>query len=128
VTERESRLQNLKAAPTTTRQVDTADAISSRQVSWWTVHEHVWAKLADVDSWPAIGTPEWCALDDDDPRKRAAVYDAAQHWALRLETSQQAMAGASHDISAAVDWSVIAQHIRDEREFYAAHPWLKRGA
>jgi hypothetical protein len=31
-------------------------------------------------------------------------------------------------ISAAADSSRIAQHTRAEREFYAAHPWMKRVA
>jgi hypothetical protein len=42
-------------------------------------------------------------LDDTDPRKVAALFDAAQHWALRVETSQQAQAETSRDISAAAD-------------------------
>ena len=62
-------------------------------VSWWSVHEYVERLLTDTGSWPMVGTPEWCDLADDDPRKRAAVFDAAQHFALRVETSQAAMAG-----------------------------------
>jgi Protein of unknown function (DUF2742) len=98
----------------------------SQQVSWWDVHEHVAPLLDQVGSWPAVGTPAWCLLNDDDPVKVAALYDAAQHWALRVETCQQAECEASHDISAAGDWSAIAQHIRDEQDFYAAHPWMRR--
>lgn len=100
----------------------------SRQVSWWDVHEYVQPLLTGTGSWPMVGTPEWCDLADDDPAKRAAIFDAAQHWALRIETSQAATAEASHDISTAADWPAIAQHIRDQQEFNAAHPWLKRGA
>ena len=101
---------------------------SSLQVSWWSVHEHVAPVLAQVRSWPMVGTPAWCLLADDDPVKLAAVLDAAQHWALRIETCQQADADASSDISAAADWSRIANYIRAEREFYADHPWMKRVA
>ena len=100
----------------------------SRQVSWWSVHEYVEPLLTQVAAWPMIGTPAWCDLADDDPRKWAAIFDAAQHWALRVETRQAAMAEASHGISAAADGPSIAQRIRDRQEFNAAHPWMKRGA
>jgi hypothetical protein len=106
----------------------TADiaVITSRQVSWWSVHEFVAGRLEVIGSWPMVGTPEWCALPDDDPRKLAALFDAARHWALRVETCQQAEADASHDISAAVDWSAIGAAMRSHNEFYAQRPWLKR--
>ncbi len=74
------------------------------------------------------GTPEWCNLDDDDPRKTAALLDAAQHWALRVETCQQARCDASHAVSGAVDWSALAREINQRTDFYAARPWLKRAA
>lgn len=82
--------------------------LTSQQVDWWSVHTAVAAILADADTWPMVGTPAWCALPDDDPRKLAALCDAAQHWALRVETCQQARAEASHEISASADWSTIA--------------------
>jgi uncharacterized protein DUF2742 len=85
--------------------------MASRQVSWWSVHEHAAPLLEAVGSWPTVGTPEWCELDDTDPRKIAALFDAAQHWALRVETCQQSRAEASHAISAAEDWSAIATEI-----------------
>src|SRR5690348_3635085 len=72
----------------------------NQQVSWWSVHEHVAPLLESAGTWPMVGTPEWCALSDDDPRKLAALYDAARHWALRVETAQQARAEASRSISA----------------------------
>jgi hypothetical protein len=78
--------------------------------------------------WPAAGTPAWCDLPDDDPAKLAALLDAAQHWALRVETCQQAQCEASHDISAAYDWGAIARRLRDEAEFYRQKPYLKRKA
>jgi hypothetical protein len=86
-------------------------AVNSQQVSWWSVHEHVAPMLEQVQSWPTIGTPTWCQLPDDDPAKLAALLDAAQHWALRVETCQQARADASREISAAADWSAIATEI-----------------
>jgi hypothetical protein len=87
-------------------------------VSWWSVVEHVQPILDAAGTWPMAGTPQWCALPDDDPRKTAALFDAAQHWALRLETGQQQAAEASHDISAAADWPGIANEIRRRREVY----------
>lgn len=92
--------------------------IASRQVSWWSVHEKVSPLLAQVGSWPMAGSPEWCELADADPVKLAALYDAAQHWALRLEMCQTALAEASRDISAATDWSAVARKIRQHREVY----------
>ena len=115
----------------------------NRQVSWWSVHQHCAPLLEQVGSWPPVGTPAWCALPDDDPRKTAALLDAAQQRALDLETRQLearrtydewvaiqsrywAECEASQAISAAADWPAIAQHIRDRRQFYAERPWLKR--
>jgi hypothetical protein len=77
------------------------DVVSSRQVSWWSVHEFVAGHLDRISSWPMAGTPAWCALDDADPVKWAALIDAAQHWALRAETCQEAECEAPHEISAA---------------------------
>ena len=99
---------------------------ASQQVSWWSVHEFVNTILEGVGSWPTVGTPAWCALDDGDPRKQAALYDAAQHWALRLETCQQARCDASREISDAIDWSALAREIKQRNSFYAAHPWMRR--
>jgi hypothetical protein len=61
------------------------------------------------------GTPEWCALGDDDPRKLAALLDSARHWALRLETCQGRLAQTSRDISAAENWSAAADRITARR-------------
>jgi hypothetical protein len=103
-----------------------ADLTSSQQVSWWTVHEHVTPLLVAAGSWPMAGTPAWCALDDHDPVKTAALLDAARHWVLRVETHQQAQCEASRDVCAAADWAAIAQEIKVRNEVYAERPWLKR--
>ncbi len=103
-----------------------SNLVSSQQVSWWDVHSAVAPWLETVGSWPTVGTPEWCGLPDGAPAKIAALYDAAQHWALRLETCQQAECEASHAVSAACDWGHISRQIRDRAEFYSARPWLKR--
>jgi len=101
---------------------------SSRQVSWWTVHDFVQHVLAEAGSWPMVGTPAWCALGDDDPVKIAAVYDAAQHHALRVDLHQQSLAESSRDISQAADWSQVATEMVRRESFYAARPWLRRVA
>jgi Protein of unknown function (DUF2742) len=75
-----------------------------------------------------VGTPAWCALAEDDPRKQAALFDAAQHWALRMETCQQACCDASHEISNAADWSALAREAFVLNAFYTARPWLRRRA
>jgi hypothetical protein len=90
------------------------------------VHEFVTPALRRAESWPLAGTPAWCALADDDPVKLASLLDAARHWALRLETCQQASVASSHNISAAHNWGEIGQRIREHREFYAERPWLRR--
>jgi Protein of unknown function (DUF2742) len=117
-------------APTRTTPKDTTTSIppliSSQQVNWLTVREYVAAALAAAGSWPMVGTPAWCALDDYDPAKTAAIFDAAQHWALRVETCQQAQCQASRGISAAEDWSSISREIKCRRDLYAQRPWLRR--
>jgi hypothetical protein len=101
-------------------------ATESQQVSWWEVRELILPALDQVTDWPMLGTPAWCRLADDDPRKWAALLDGAQHWALRVDSCQEARAEASRAVSAAADWPAVAQEIRQRSEFYAAKPWLKR--
>lgn len=100
--------------------------LASQQVSWWAVHEFVIQVLRRSESWPLAGTPAWCALADDDPVKLASLLDAAQHWALRLETCQEASVASSHDISTAANWAAIGQRIQARREWMVAHPWAAR--
>jgi hypothetical protein len=106
--------------------------MGSAAVSRWSVHEYVTATLDHAAPWPTVGTPEWCALPDDDTAKLAAIYDAAQHWALRVETCQAALAEASQAISVApqelwgTTWAAIGQNIRDRNEFHTQRPWMKR--
>lgn len=100
--------------------------VHSRQVAWFEVHELVAPVLAAFESWPAAGTPAWCALDDGDPVKWAAILDAAQHAALHWDARQQAHADASRAVSAAADWAAISRHVRQRADWYAERPWLKR--
>jgi hypothetical protein len=110
-------------------------AIASQQISWWSVHEFVAAVLDQVNDWPMLGTPAWCSLTHDDPRKWAALLDGAQHWALRVDSCQEARGEGGRAISAAplftnsgdpVDWSAIARERLKLNAFFAARPWLKR--
>ncbi|WP_421876775.1 DUF2742 domain-containing protein [Mycolicibacterium wolinskyi] len=61
------------------------------------------------------GTPEWNQLPDDHPDKLGAVLAAGLHHALRLDLAQERRAEASHEISAAADWSAVSQRIRNGR-------------
>jgi hypothetical protein len=108
---------SLRSWPTSTSR---PTMTASSQVSWWSVHEHVQPLLDSVDDWPMIGTVAWCALDEDDPRKLAAIYDAAQHWALRVEAMQQARCQASHAISGSLDWRGYAEARRRRSSVYIA--------
>jgi hypothetical protein len=100
--------------------------VSSQQVNWWSVHEFVAAVLNQVNGWPMLGTPVWCSLTHDEPQKWAALLDGAQHWALRVETCQEARCEASRAISAAADWSSTSREMLKLGAFREAHPWAKR--
>lgn len=120
-----SHQDTTSAAPPQTSPSPTR-CVSSQAVSWWEVCQYVAPVLARLGSFPMAGSVEWCALADDDPRKIAAIFDAAQHWVLRVEMGQEALAQASHDISAAEDWADIADEVRRRQEFHADHSWAQR--
>lgn len=61
------------------------------------------------------GTLDWQRLADRDPAKLAALFDAARHHALRVDTAQTALAEASHAIASAADWRQIASEIQQLR-------------
>lgn len=103
-------------------------ALASQQVSWSDVHAFVLPKLQLVGDWPLVGSPAWCELDDRDRVKWAAVLDAAQHWALRVEYFQTVECEASHEISAAENWTAIANAAKGRADYFAARPWLNRRA
>lgn len=83
--------------------------LDSRTVDWWSVHTHVQPLLQEVECWPMVGTLPWQYLPTDDPAKLAAIFDAARHWALRVDTAQATVAEASRAISTSADWSKISQ-------------------
>ena len=102
--------------------------MTARSVSWWSVHEYVTRLTEPLTDWPMAGTPAWCDLDDDDPRKLAAVADAGQHHALRIETAQEIHAEASKAVAAAADWPGIAQEIHQLHNWRSTRPWAARQA
>jgi hypothetical protein len=107
-----------------------AQLISSSQVDWWPVLQY-FLRIAEglgISEYPAAGTPAWRALNDNDPAKLIAALDYAQHWALRIDTAQEAQCAASRDISKALDWPRAAKWLQDSAEWYAANPWMRRSA
>lgn len=83
--------------------------VASRAVAWWPVHEFISAAVAQADNIPNAGTPAWCALADDDPRKLLAVAVAGEHHVLRIETAQEQRAEASRAIAASADWAEVSR-------------------
>lgn len=81
----------------------------SRSVSWWPCYEFITALLGSVDDLPVAGTPRWCGLPDDDPRKLLSLAAAGVHHVLRMEVAQEARAEASRAVSAAADWSSVGR-------------------
>lgn len=96
----------------------------SQQVSWWDTHEFITAAVANanVGPLPIAGTPSWCALADGDPRKLLALAVAGQHHVLRVEIAQEHLADAGKKVSAAADWSALAQRIRNR----SSSPYIPR--
>ncbi|MHA3021268.1 DUF2742 domain-containing protein [Mycobacterium sp. BMJ-28] len=92
------------------------------------MHEFIGEVLKQAGEWPLLGTPAWCSLANDDPRKWAAVLDGGQHHALRIELNQEARAEASRSLSVAADWSKVSRDMLQREAFYTAKPWLRRVA
>jgi hypothetical protein len=122
---------------TATHQIQTATAndtttdhryvISSRQINWYdTVFTWIRPWLEAIGDWPVIGRPAWSALADDDPRKWAAILDAAQAWALKQETEQVARCEASRDISQCEDWSEVSRRQVQRRKAIADGAYIPR--
>ncbi|SHU31130.1 DUF2742 domain-containing protein [Mycobacteroides abscessus] len=101
-------------------------ANTSRQVAWWEVHEFVQPHIEAAGPFPVVGTVAWQLLSATEPGKWAALLDAAQHYALRLDIEQEAAIEAGQAISRSQDWGSVASKMRQGHEFYAARPWLRR--
>jgi hypothetical protein len=91
--------------------------VASQQVSWWSAHVFIEAVVqqANYPTIPDAGTPAWCALADDDPRKLLALAVAGDHHVLRVETAQQAAADASKAVASAADWPGVARSVGRRR-------------
>ena len=83
--------------------------IESRTVDWWSVHLYVEPTLEEVGSWPLVGSLPWQHLPTDDPAKLAAIFDAARHWALRVDVCQEQLAEASKAVAASADWTTVGR-------------------
>lgn len=94
-------------------------------VNWYAVNDFVQAVLDQVNGWPMAGTATWCSLAHEDPRKWAAVLDGGRHWALRIENNQRALQQAGEAISAAEDWSTVAQAKLNRERWEENHPWAR---
>ncbi len=90
--------------------------LTSRVVDWWPVHEYVTDRIT-AETWPMAGTLDWQHLPERHPEKIAAILDAAQHWALRVQLAQEAMAEASQEISASEDWKALVQSLDRGRAY-----------
>ena len=93
-------------------------SLESRQVSWWDTHVFIAELTKHCNDLPVAGAPTWCALADDDPRKLLSLAVAGEHHVLRIEAVQAAMAEASHAVSAAAEWSEVANTMQRRREVY----------
>lgn len=105
--------------------------MTDRLITWEPVHAFVGQLLAGRTTHITAGTPEWIALDDDDPRKTTAVLIAGSRWALEQELDEihwqrGALKRAAEEVSAARDWAAVAQHIRDRDQWYRDNPDLRR--
>jgi hypothetical protein len=88
----------------------------SREVSWWAVHQFVEPFLMRVAEWPLAGSVEWELLEDHDERKMAALLDAAQHHALRVDTAQAALVEAAQAVHSAADWDQVRREVNELRD------------
>lgn len=103
--------------------------LASQQVAWWPVHEFLEGAVAQANCagplpWP--GTPAWCVLSDNDPAKLLALAEFGEHHAMRVETSQAALAESSRDVSAAADWSQIAREVQQRQAAEGSGAYIRR--
>lgn len=86
-------------------------AWDSSQVSWWATHVFITALVDQANTTlPWAGTPAWRALDDADPRKLLALAVAGEHWILRTEIGQDAIAQANQDVWTGQFAPTVARH------------------
>lgn len=98
-------------------------------VDWDQVRPYVARLVLPVS--PLAGTAPWCDLDDDDPRKIAALITAGNRWVLeehmrQLRSPVIALKDATVALSQELPWQEVAKRIKDRDDFYRQHPDLKR--
>jgi hypothetical protein len=88
--------------------------VDSMQVSWWDCHVFMESLVQQANCgpipWP--GTPSWCDMPDDDPRKLLALAGFGVYQALSVDAWQEASAEASSAISAGQDWGEVSRSMR----------------
>lgn len=102
----------------------------SYQVDWAAVRDFLYRRPVGRTQIIA-GSPEWQALDDDDPQKIAALITAGSRWVLEEEIDQlarrrQAQKDMAIGLLEELPWKKIRQQIADRDAFYRKNPDLKR--
>jgi hypothetical protein len=93
---------------------------SSCQVSWFEVYKFVerWARPSSSSDdeldlqLPIAGTPQWCAMSDDDARKLMSVILGGIREALQHDVVQEHRAEAAHAIAESANWTTQANRLR----------------
>lgn len=80
---------------------------------------------------PAPGSPEWCALPDDDPAKMLAVLVAGSRLVLEesltaLDDRRHALKSAAVEVSEAKQWAEVGRQIAQRDQFLRENPWAAR--
>lgn len=105
----------------------------SYDVSWEAVRNFVYRLPARPNTTIIAGSPEWCALADDDPAKVAALITAGSRWVLEEQIDQIHRRRQAHkDMSLGLleehPWKKLRQYLTDRDEFYRKNADLKRRA
>ncbi|MDH3026414.1 DUF2742 domain-containing protein [Gordonia alkanivorans] len=80
---------------------------------------------------PAAGSPEWCALPDDDGAKLLAVLTAGTRAILEDELAaladrRHAQKAAALEVAQAADWSAVARRVRDRDQAWKSGAYIGR--
>ena len=105
--------------------------MTSTPITWEPVRDFAYRLLAGRTTSIIAGTPEWCALDDDDPRKTTALIAAGNRWVLeqsldQIDLRRIAAKHAAIEVATALDWTRVAKGIRDRDQWYRDNPDLRR--
>ncbi|MDH3007089.1 DUF2742 domain-containing protein [Gordonia alkanivorans] len=103
----------------------------SYDVNWEAVRDFVYRLPARPNTTIIAGSPEWRALDDQDPQKLAAVITAGSRWCLEEEIEQrrrrrEAQKDMSMGLLEELPWKKIRQQMADRDAFYKKNPDLRR--